>query len=111
MTEHPGAGRNLVSGLIGLLAVTVAVLMGWSSSEARSVVVVHCGDVITQDTKLGNDLVDCPADGLVIGADDVTLDLHGHTIDGVAQRSKTALCASSTPVSQCQPRARATSGS
>jgi len=85
MTEHPGAGRNLVSGLIGLLAVTVAVLMGWSSSEARSVVVVHCGDVITQDTKLGNDLVDCPADGLVIGADDVTLDLHGHTIDGVGQ--------------------------
>jgi parallel beta-helix repeat protein len=43
---------------------------------------VQCGDVITQDTTLDADLVDCPGDGLVIGADDVTLDLNGHTVDG-----------------------------
>jgi large repetitive protein len=43
---------------------------------------VSCGQVITSDTRLANDLVDCPADGLVIGADGVTLDLNGHTIAG-----------------------------
>ena len=43
---------------------------------------VQCGDVITQDTKLDSDLIDCPANGVVIGADGITLDLNGHTIDG-----------------------------
>jgi parallel beta-helix repeat protein len=41
-----------------------------------------CGDTITTDTTLYADLVDCPSNGLVIGADDITLDLNGHTIDG-----------------------------
>lgn len=43
-----------------------------------------CGDTITTDTTLYADLVDCPSNGLVIGADDITLDLNGHTIDGDA---------------------------
>jgi parallel beta-helix repeat protein len=41
---------------------------------------VKCGDVITEDTKLDTDLIDCPGDGVVIGADGITLDLNGHTI-------------------------------
>jgi parallel beta-helix repeat protein len=44
--------------------------------------VVQCGDTITTDTRLTNDLVNCPGLGLVVGADDVTLDLNGHTVDG-----------------------------
>jgi parallel beta-helix repeat protein len=43
---------------------------------------VSCGDTITADTTLDSDLVDCPDNGIVIGADDITLDLNGHTIDG-----------------------------
>ena len=43
---------------------------------------VACGDTITQDTTLDSDLVNCPARGLVIGADGVDLDLAGHTISG-----------------------------
>jgi parallel beta-helix repeat protein len=41
-----------------------------------------CGDTITTDTKLVRDLVNCPNNGIVIGADNVTLDLSGHRIDG-----------------------------
>jgi len=41
-----------------------------------------CGAIITADTKLGSDLTDCPGDGVVIGADNITLDLNHHTIDG-----------------------------
>lgn len=41
-----------------------------------------CGETITTDTVLLADLTDCPDSGIVIGADDITLDLNGHTIDG-----------------------------
>ncbi len=43
-----------------------------------------CGAVITADTRLLQDLIDCPGDGIVIGAANVTLDLNRHTIDGDA---------------------------
>ncbi len=43
---------------------------------------LECGDTITADTTLDRDLADCPSNGIVIGADDITLDLNGHTISG-----------------------------
>lgn len=43
---------------------------------------VDCGETITTDTTLDRDLADCPSNGIVIGADDITLDLNGHTISG-----------------------------
>lgn len=43
---------------------------------------VGCGAVVTQDTTLDSDLVDCPANGVHIAGSGVTLDLAGHTIDG-----------------------------
>jgi len=43
---------------------------------------VSCGEVVTQSIRLTNDLLDCPAGGLVIGAPGITVDLAGHTIDG-----------------------------
>ena len=43
---------------------------------------LSCGDTITVDTTLDRDLLDCPNNGIVIGADDITLDLNGHTISG-----------------------------
>jgi hypothetical protein len=44
---------------------------------------VSCGDTITQNTRLDSDLLDCPGDGVVIAANDVTIDFAGHTIDGI----------------------------
>jgi parallel beta-helix repeat protein len=43
---------------------------------------VQCGDVITQDTRLDSDLIDCPGNGVTIGAANIRLDLAGHTVDG-----------------------------
>ena len=43
---------------------------------------VSCGETITADTTLDSDLTDCPNNGIVIGADDITLDLNDHVIDG-----------------------------
>jgi len=38
---------------------------------------VRCGDTITHNTKLTNDLRNCPTNGIVIGADNITLDFNG----------------------------------
>jgi hypothetical protein len=45
---------------------------------------VQCGDVVTQDTRLDSDVVctQIESNGVVIGADGVTLDLGGHSIIG-----------------------------
>ncbi len=61
------------------LSIAAMGLMGAApAAEAR---IVTCGEVITEDTVVSNDL-DCVTSGaaLVIGADDVTLNLNGHTI-------------------------------
>ena len=45
---------------------------------------VSCGDTIVADTTLDGDLLDCATEsGVLIGADDITLDCDGFTIDGV----------------------------
>jgi parallel beta-helix repeat protein len=63
------------------LALAVAVILAVPGGEATASH-VSCGDTITADTTLDSDLVDCPNNGIVIGADDITLDLNGHMIDG-----------------------------
>jgi parallel beta-helix repeat protein len=61
------------------LALTALALLGAPTAQATH---VQCGDVVTQDTTLDSDLLNCPGDGVVIGADGITLDLNGHLIDG-----------------------------
>jgi hypothetical protein len=56
----------------------VAMLLLPTTAEASH---VGCGDVISQDTRLDSDLIECDV-GVTIGAPNVTLDLAGHTIDG-----------------------------
>jgi len=73
-----------------ILALAVAGAMGGGRAPASH---VACGDTITADTTLDNDLIDCPNHGIIIGADDITLDLNGHRIDG-----------DGTPAAGCNPR-------
>ena len=74
----------LVAATLGLGGLTT-VVFGAGPSPAQGLVAdPACGDTITVDTTLQADLIGCPSNGLVIGADDLTLDLNGHTIDGDA---------------------------
>jgi parallel beta-helix repeat protein len=43
---------------------------------------VTCGRTLTFSTRLANTLAGCTGDGLVIGADNITVDLAGHSIGG-----------------------------
>jgi hypothetical protein len=68
--------------------VLALVVAGFSVIGAGQALTRHvgCGDTITTDTTLDSDLVNCPNNGIVIGADNITLDLNGHTIDGDGRR-------------------------
>jgi parallel beta-helix repeat protein len=65
--------------LCAALALAAFVVPGSGQALASS---VSCGATITTNTKLDSDLTNCPSDGIVIGADNITLDLNGHTIGG-----------------------------
>lgn len=65
-----------------LLVSALTAILGTVSVSPAFAVPVKCGDRITEDTTLHTDLLNCPDDGLVIGADGITLDLNGHRIDG-----------------------------
>src|SRR4051794_14730805 len=73
--------RRVVCELVAVATVMGAVAsVGPAFGAARLV----CGDTVTASTTLRADLRDCPGDGLVIGADGITLDLNGHAVDGDA---------------------------
>ena len=64
------------------LALTMGAVVPLDASASSATAVV-CGQTLTQNTRLANDLVDCPGNGLIIGADHITVDLGGHSVDGV----------------------------
>ena len=69
--------------LAPFFAAALAALAFFALSATQALAThVQCGDVITQDTTLDSDLLNCPGAGVVIGADNVTLDLNGHVIQG-----------------------------
>jgi parallel beta-helix repeat protein len=74
--------RWTVSGTsLGIFVLGVAGLFAFGAGQA-SASRLDCGDTIRADTTLHRDLVNCRSNGIVIGADDITLDLNGHAIDG-----------------------------
>jgi parallel beta-helix repeat protein len=84
----------LVSGAVAISALTALAGAGFLALGRESQALashVACGDTITTDTRLDSDLINCPNNGIVIGADGVTLDLNGHLIDG--DRTPVAACA------------------
>ena len=89
-------------------AVASACLLFGSSSALAAR--VSCGQTIVTSTKLANDLIDCPSNGIVIGANNVTLDLNGHVVDGDAADSSRAR-PTSHAISACSRPATAASRS
>jgi parallel beta-helix repeat protein len=78
---RPHAAPPILGSLVLIVALSVAGTMALGGGRALASA-VSCGDTITADTRLESDLIDCPNNGIVIGADGVTLDLNGHLIDG-----------------------------
>jgi len=76
------------------LIVTFALFGGIAVSDGPAQASqISCGERITVDTTLQQDLLNCPNHGIVIAADGITLDLNGHLVDG-----------DGTPAADCDQR-------
>ncbi len=83
-TKVPLWRAGTVSGVLTtVLAVVAAILPATPATAARDGqgTPVACGDTLTSGVILTTDLT-CDGDGLLIGADDVTVNLAGHTLGG-----------------------------
>ena len=79
---HMKLGLSLVALLAATIVVPVASATGASSPA--------CGDVVTTNVTLAKSLKGC-ASGLVVGADNVTIDLNGYAIKGLANGTGTGI--------------------
>lgn len=68
-----------------MLAAAAAIAVPLAASSTASAQTARCGAVITSDTTLTQNVGPCPGNGLIIGADHVTLDLNGHSVTGDPQ--------------------------
>ncbi len=73
--------------MIAALTLVAALAGAGSAAANSSPSTVNCGDTLTHSVKLTADLTNCPGDGLVIGANGITVDLNGHTIDGTVTQT------------------------
>lgn len=87
MNQHLHHLSTMTAGTRRRLALAAPILAGLAvvpsyAAAAAPSSRAGCGATITSDVRLDADLIDCPGNGLVIGASGITIDLGGHTIDG-----------------------------
>jgi parallel beta-helix repeat protein len=68
-------------------AIVTLAPLALAGQAATAPISVSCGQTLTKSTTLMNDLVNCPGTGLIIGAENITVDLNGHTVDGKNKES------------------------
>lgn len=71
---------RMVIVVIGALALLASELA--PAAAAGPPAAVACGTTITRSTVLHDDIGPCPGDGIIVGADHITLNLNGHRIMG-----------------------------
>ncbi len=72
---------STITGLGVVVALTVPVAPAMSATRAS------CGKTIRSNFTLRHDLRNCRGNGLVVGANRITINLNGHTLDGVGTRA------------------------
>ena len=83
--------RSVRSGMaIGGAAFLALATAAPSTAAPLSDPAVGCGQTITRSTVLVADIVGCPGDGIVVQADNVTVNLNGHKVSGVGARGNSS---------------------
>ena len=67
--------------VLALLAAAVTLSFGLGATEVAGAAVT-CGTTITQSTSLTADVGPCPNNGIIVGADNITLNLNGYRVFG-----------------------------
>ena len=73
--------RRATAGLAALLLATAFVSTA-NASTAVNTAVVRCGETLIRSTVLAADVGPCAGDGIVVGADGITVNLNGHRVLG-----------------------------
>jgi hypothetical protein len=79
---HPHTLRQVA--VVATVAASVLVVTP-PAADARAA--VQCGQRIKHSITLGRNLSNCRGDGLVVRANNITINLNGHTVDGRGRRS------------------------
>jgi parallel beta-helix repeat protein len=74
---------SVMRAVVPTVVAAALLTIGAGSALAKKPSPATCGQVITHNFHLRNDLVDCPGPGLVIGANHIRVDLEGHLVDGI----------------------------
>lgn len=69
-------------GTVGLVTVVGCVALGSAMASPALAANVTCGQTITQNVTLTANVGPCSGDGIIVGADGVTVDLGGHRLIG-----------------------------
>jgi parallel beta-helix repeat protein len=80
MQQRWASGIPLRVILAGAIAILVTTMLPAPAVAAG----LSCGAILTQNTRLDRDLSCVTGDGLVVGADNIVLNLNGHAISGPA---------------------------
>jgi parallel beta-helix repeat protein len=75
--------KRLAGGLAAVLVSTFLAVIGAATPAGATH--VSCGQTIVSRTILDSDVGPCTGNGIIIGADGVTLDLNGHRVFGTAE--------------------------
>ena len=67
---------------IAIVVAGVATMLAGASALGAPTTPISCGMIVTSSIKAGNDLNNCAGNGLLAGANGITIDLNRHTIDG-----------------------------
>lgn len=70
--------------VLAALAGSLMAALGLLAQGALAGAPLSCGDTVMTSVTLTQDLLNCPGNGLVVGADNITIDGAGHTISGNA---------------------------
>jgi len=79
-----GGGRKRAATGLAVLLLTAASVGTAAATTAVVPVVAHCGQTLTRSTLLASDVGPCGGDGLVVGADGITVNLNGHRVLGTS---------------------------
>lgn len=75
--------KRLVAAIMGVLGSTFLVVLAPATPAGASH--VGCGQTIVSRTVLDSDVGPCNGNGIIIGADGVSLDLNGHRVFGTSE--------------------------
>lgn len=86
-TSRDHRRTGILGRAVAVVASASAVVTGLTVRPASAATPLACGTVVTRSVTLSNDITDCPGDGLVIGAPEITIDLNGHRVTAVGNGS------------------------